>query len=949
VPSGLVSWWPGEGDANDIVSTNNGVLQGAISFAAGEVGQAFVFDGSSTSVQVPASSNLNVGLAGGFTLETWIKPVDIYDHIVENLFEWNNGVHVSVSVGAFGDLYANIIDTTGGYHAIDSVGGIVATNVLQHVALTYDKTTGVAVLYLNGVAVTNQNLGSFTPQTSYDLYFGKRPSGPFTGSYFNGLMDEISIYNRALSSNEVASIYDAGSNGKCVNVLPPVPVITGFSPISGPMSISVTISGTNFSPVLSNNIVYFGAVRAVVTAASVTNLVVTVPAGATYAPITETVGGLVACADTAFEPTFLGDGSNISPSSFAPRVDLAGGSGSYLTVIADLDGDGKPDLVVANGYDNNISLFRNISTNGPLTINSFAPRVDLPSIGGGVGGFTLADVDGDGKLDLVVSAYSDNQVLVYRNISTVGTLTADSFAAPVAFNVGNYPVAVRVRDLDGDGRPDIACVNYGDNTISILKNIGTAGSLTTNSFAAQVVFATGPHPFDLVIADLDGDGKPDLAQVNYTPSFLSVFRNVSVQGVIDTNSFAARVDFPASGEGDSIIAGDVDGDGKVDLVAGWAGGSAIAVYRNLSNPGLLDTNSFAPEVDFPVPGWTRSVGLGDLNGDGKPDISLTCEVDSYMCVYQNLSTPGSFTNTSLAGRVDYGAGWNPHGVAIGDLDGDGRPDVVFGNTYDNTISIYQNVVPFGNAPPFITIQPTDQTVVAGGTASFGVTASGMSPLSYQWNFNGTNILGATNTTLILTNVQISQAGNYTVLVTNLYGSILSSNAMLTVTLDHFAWNPIPSPRFVNTPFAVTIRAQNLTNGIFTNFTGTAILGTTNGIAVTPPVSGNFVQGVWTGAVVISQTASNLVLQADDGLGHFGLANPINVVSLPSLGMLHSGNIALYMWPVGYSGFVLETSGSLAPATWVVVPYSPIQIGDQYLLPLDMTGTNGYYRLWFPGP
>jgi hypothetical protein len=228
-------------------------------------------------------------------------------------------------------------------------------------------------------------------------------------------------------------------------------------------------------------------------------------------------------------------------------------------------------------------------------------------------------------------------------------------------------------------------------------------------------------------------------------------------------------------------------------------------------------------------------------------------------------------------------------------------------------------------------------------------ASGTPPLSYQWRLGGINIVGATNATLTLTNVQFNQSGNYSVLVTNAYGSILSSNAVLTVTLDHFAWGPIPSPRFVNTPFAVTIRAQNMTNGIFTNFTGTAILGTTNGVAVTPPVSGNFVQGVWTGSVVISQTASNLVLQADDGFGHFGLANPINVISLPSLGMLCSGNIALYMWPVGYSGFVLETSGTLSPATWVVVPYSPIQIGDEYLLPLDMTGTNGFYRLRFPGP
>jgi hypothetical protein len=168
-------------------------------------------------------------------------------------------------------------------------------------------------------------------------------------------------------------------------------------------------------------------------------------------------------------------------------------------------------------------------------------------------------------------------------------------------------------------------------------------------------------------------------------------------------------------------------------------------------------------------------------------------------------------------------------------------------------------------------------------------------------------------------------------------------------LDHFAWATIPSPRFVNTPFSVVIRAQDPTNGIFTNFTGTAILGTTNGVAITPSVSGNFVQGVWTGSVMVAQPASNLVLRADDGLGHFGVANPINVISLPSLEMLHSGNVALFMWPVGYSGFVLEASGSLLPATWVPIPYAPFQIGDQYLLPLEMTGTNGFYRLRFPGP
>ena len=87
-----------------------------------------------------------------------------------------------------------------------------------------------------------------------------------------------------------------------------------------------------------------------------------------------------------------------------------------------------------------------------------------------------------------------------------------------------------------------------------------------------------------------------------------------------------------------------------------------------------------------------------------------------------------------------------------------------------------------NTPPTITSQPANQTVIAGDNAAFGVLATGTQPLSYQWNLNGSSLLGATNSSLALTNVQLSQAGSYTVLVTNLAGSVLSSNAVLTVNL-----------------------------------------------------------------------------------------------------------------------------------------------------------------------
>ncbi len=1038
VSSGLVSWWPGEDNANDVVGTNKGTLQGGVSFAAGEVGEAFVFDGSTASIKVPASLGLTVGAGNGLTIETWVCPAADTLTELQSIMEWNAGSgsqpigsQLGMSVFYDASLYANLLDTAGTGHLLNSDAGLMTTN-FQHIAVTYDKTTGVAVLYRNGVVVTTANLGIFTPQTTYDFYIGARPAGPFA-NHFNGMIDEPSIYNRVLSAVEIQSIYNAGSGGKCPPTLPvivsqptnqtvmvggaaifsvtasgtpplsyqwnfngtniagatnttltltnvqlnqagnyavlvtnvygsalssnaaltvnlpasSIPVITGFSPNSGTVGTIVTITGTNFSPVASNNIVYFGAVRATVTAATGTNLVVTVPTGATYAPITETVNGLTAFANSLFLPTFAGVGVFNSNSLSGPVI-LSAGSGPSLVVIKDLDGDGKPDVVVANVYDGTVYLYRNISTNGILAFTSPV----IFTIGGGndsLWGLAVADLEGDGRPDIVVANRNYNNVSIFQNFCTPGNITSNSFGTRLDLPVAGMPRSVVVADLDGDGKPDIITVDQASNVVSVLKNIGTSGIITTNSFAAPVNFAVGLSPVFMAIADLDGDGKPDVVTINFgdNNNAVSVLRNISNAGNI---AFAPAVNFPGLPNSFNLAIGDLDRDGKLDLVvSSFSGGQAVSVYRNVSTPGSITTNSFAARVDFAVDGWANGAAIGDLDGDGKPDVAVVTQLPDHLSIFKNVSTPGSFTTNSLAAKVNFSAGYNPNGVVIGDLDGDGRSEVVFGNTYDGTVSIYQNAVSFGGAAPVIVSHPTNQTTTVGGTANFGVTASGTPPLSYQWNFNGTNIAGATNTSLTLTNVQFSQAGNYAVLVTNVYGSVLSSNASLTVTPDHFAWNTIPSPRYVNTPFPVAIQARDLANGLFTNFTGTAILSTTNGIAVAPPVSGNFIQGVWTGSVTIAQTGSSLVLQASDGLGHLGWANPINVINLPQLGMLCSGNIAVYMWPVQYSGFVLETSSSLSPPTWIVVPYAPIRVGDEYLLPLDMTGTNGFYRLWFPGP
>jgi Concanavalin A-like lectin/glucanases superfamily/Immunoglobulin I-set domain len=220
-PGGLVGWWPGEGDATDRLGVNNGTTQGGVGYAPGETGQAFLFDGSSGYVTFAANSSLNAGLGGGMTIECWMKPGDLSRGSI--VAEWNDGVgHVGMQLqisvpelGGLGSVFANILDTSGADHFIASAPGILTPNGFQHIAVTYDKTTGAATIYYNGVAAANQNFGAITPQTSYAFYLGARKSGPGTGEFYQGLLDEVSLYDRALSAAEIRAIYNAGTAGKC--------------------------------------------------------------------------------------------------------------------------------------------------------------------------------------------------------------------------------------------------------------------------------------------------------------------------------------------------------------------------------------------------------------------------------------------------------------------------------------------------------------------------------------------------------------------------------------------------------------------------------------------------------------------------------------------------------------------------------------------------------------
>jgi len=496
------------------------------------------------------------------------------------------------------------------------------------------------------------------------------------------------------SSNTVSVLRNVSS--------PTPPTIASFAPTSGPVGTSVTITGTNFNPVGSNDFVYFGAVKATATSASPTSLTVTVPTSATSAPltVTDTTTHLTAYSSVPFLVTFL-TGKVIGANAFAARVDFAA-TGPEGIAMGDLDGDGKPDLVVANATANTISVFRNTGTSGSFTSGSFAAKVDF-AVGTTPEGVLLADLDGDGKLDIIVTNQASNTVSILQNTSTMGTITTGSFAAKVDFTTGTLPWGIAVADIDGDGKPDLLVVNQTGNSFSVLRNTSATGGFTTASFASKVDFTTGTKPYELALGDLDGDGRPDVAVANEAGNTLSVFRNAGVTGTISASSFAAAVTIAAGSGPYGIAIADLDGDGKADLAVTNYNSSTISLFRNVGTTGSITTSSFAARVDFVTGTGPYHVVINDLDGDGKPDLVVANQGTDSISVLRNTSTTGSITSASFAPKVDFATASSaslPWGTATGDLDGDGKPDLVVANEVSNTVSVLRNTITVPNVISF---------------------------------------------------------------------------------------------------------------------------------------------------------------------------------------------------------------------------------------------------------
>ena len=360
--------------------------------------------------------------------------------------------------------------------------------------------------------------------------------------------------------------------------------------------------------------------------------------------------------------------------TFAPAAGspFGAGTGPVSVAIGDLNGDGKPDLVVVNQLDNTISVQWGTGAGSFGAATTFA-------VGFGPYSVAIGDLNRDGKPDLAVANQAGIPGATVSVLWGTGLTGPTGFGAATNFDAGPFPFSVAIGDLNGDGKPDLVTTNDCSATVSVLLGTGATGP-TGFGAATPIPVAGVSCVFFVAIGDLNGDGKLDLAVANENNA------NVSVLLGNGTGGFGAAVNYGVGTFPQFLAIGDLNGDGTPDLSVANAGSNNLSVLLGST----ITLGTFGAAVNYGVGTAPFSVAIGDLNGDGAPDLVTTNNgIDRVSVLLGSTITPGTF-----GVATPFAVGSQPDCVAIGDLNGDGKPDLAVGNGNSSNVSVLLNSTVF---------------------------------------------------------------------------------------------------------------------------------------------------------------------------------------------------------------------------------------------------------------
>ncbi len=556
-------------------------------------------------------------------------------------------------------------------------------------------------------------------------------------------------------------------------VLAQKPTVTSVSKVSGSFSTSIIIKGSEFGTDASKLKVYFGPVIGTIKTVSNQLLEVTVPAGTAYENIAviNTSNGLIGYSNTPFQLSFNGT-PGLAASNFGTEFQTQTSPGLYDLALGDFDNDGLPDVVAGCDLSNTLNLFKNGSTVGVLSLT----KSTSSSLSTNRKTFHVitGDLNGDGRIDIVASEGEQqgslgNRVFIYRNNGSF------NFTAQEITITGRKVKRIAIADLDLDGKPEIIFTNKAGNTVTVLPNQSNTTSILFGS-SITVTIAEAVSTDGLEVKDINGDGSPEIlvSQFNQNSSNIFIISNKSTPGNFNLSDIKS---IPLTSQVTSVRLADLDGDKKPDLVITRFLDGDLAVFRNTST---ATQHSFAARQLFKTSPSPFGIDFGDLDGDGKLDIvaNSTFTTDGTLgktiSILNNTSTPGTIAFADVLALPTNAI--NRH-VKIADMDGDAKPDIVFvsvddsnkgnGNSIPNQISIFRNKTCV--TPIVIPSISTTPLVICTGTA-LQLNASNNPGTTYAWK-NGANAVGGNSPQLTIT-----ASGNYSVAVTSEGGTCTASTA-----------------------------------------------------------------------------------------------------------------------------------------------------------------------------